>query len=126
MESKNNKKNIGYVLTDGKNFFGKNNIIVSTIREANIYNDKFHADDELKIEISLKNDDVFRSYVEWIRTFYPLSVFVEKLGDSEVLNALENLLGVLDTPIGRRKINNEFSKESIKIAKEILQKYKVD
>lgn len=42
--------------------------------------------------------------------------------NEELLECIQNLMGILDTPIGRRKLGLEFSKEAIDIAREIMER----
>ena len=39
----------------------------------------------------------------------------------ELLDCIHNLMGVLDTPIGRKKFNDDFTNEARNIAREILK-----
>jgi hypothetical protein len=48
----------------------------------------------------------------------------DKENFNKMLECIENLMGSFDTPIGRRKINDEFSNEARINAREILKKIK--
>jgi hypothetical protein len=40
----------------------------------------------------------------------------------EALDAIQNLIGFLDTPLGRRRNAGEFNEEAVRIAKDVLQR----
>ncbi len=40
----------------------------------------------------------------------------------ELLDCIKNLMGVFDSPIGRRKMSDEFSEEARKIGRDILER----
>lgn len=43
--------------------------------------------------------------------------------DKEIFDCIINLMAIVDTPIGRKKFNDEFSNEARNNAREILKKY---
>lgn len=45
-----------------------------------------------------------------------------KSKNEKLTESLENLMGVLDTPIGRRKMDDDFTKEALLIARELIKK----
>jgi hypothetical protein len=44
-----------------------------------------------------------------------------KQSKKELFECIQNLMGVIDTPVARRRINDDFSNEVRKLAREIIQ-----
>ena len=48
--------------------------------------------------------------------------FVSLSDYNEAVDALKNLIAIIDTPIGRRKNNSSFDDEARKMARKVLEK----
>jgi hypothetical protein len=67
---------------------------------------------QLRFKENFKNKNT--AFIFYSRTNRP--------DQDECINALKNLIGFLDTPLGRKKFNNEHIAESISIAKDVLKR----
>ncbi|MCK9575613.1 MAG: hypothetical protein WC979_01105 [Candidatus Pacearchaeota archaeon] len=128
------KKTLGYVIQDltykdEPVYIGANNVNVCKIRAAKLYVDEAHAKSELH-DFVLDMQRLFKEKKYHIETheseFAIIPIVVMPL-ENEILDSLKNLMGFIDTPIGRRKLGftNGMLLESLKEAREIIEKYKV-
>ncbi|MCK9445659.1 hypothetical protein M0Q50_02070 [bacterium] len=133
MENMTLDKILGYVIQDltfkdEPVYLGVNNVNVCKIRSANIYIDDAHTKHELKLYIEQMNRHYIKSNVDKIMHESEFSIvpIVVMPIENEILDTLKNIMGIIDTPIGRRKLGEtDMLMESIKDARKIFEKYKI-
>jgi hypothetical protein len=127
------EKCLGYVIQDltfdEPVYLGANNVAVSKIRAAKIFVDELHAKSERfqhicemkKLELECNGDPELIK--ESRLAIVPVLVLP---AENEIMEALQNIMGIVNTPIGRRKLgDNEFLHEVINNCCEVIMKYKV-
>ena len=125
------KNNLGYIIQDltfkdEPVYIGANDFNVCKISAARIFIDKVYAERYLReycmMKRKLKGNTFSPKYQ--IEEFAIIPVIVMPV-ENEILDALKNLTGILDTPIGRRKMGEDtMATDAIREARNIINKYK--